>query len=357
MIYNLLSELQAKGEVDLIALSLNEGILSEKLRQRNVPTEVIPESGSSFLGVFIRALLFLRGRKIDLIHSHRYKENLLALFLAKATGVKRLVTTLHGLPEAPHAGYPQDRLGAKTRLDHRILKRNFTRVVAVSQEMKETLVHRYRFSEDRLAVIYNGIPLPASSEGRSGLDRAGIHIGTVGRMVPVKDFDLFLRVAAEVLKKDDRVRFSILGDGPLRGKLIQTAKELKIDPFVHFLSPRPDPSDFYRSLDLYLNTSLHEGIPISVLEAMACGKPVVASAVGGIPEILSHGRAGMLIDGRDPEGFARSCLRLIEDERLRDSMGEEARRRVASDFSGSKMAGHYSGLYLDLSRLTKESAR
>jgi glycosyltransferase involved in cell wall biosynthesis len=114
---------------------------------------------------------------------------------------------------------------------------------------------------------------------------------------------------------------------------------------VEFLAPRPDPFDYYRSLDLYLNTSVHEGLPLSVIEAMACGKPVVSAAVGGIPEIVADGEDGFLVEGRDPERFAEQCRALIRDAPLRRSMGEHAAASVHSSLSAEAMAQAYRRLY------------
>jgi len=347
MVFNLLNQLKDDQGLKIMALSLNEGTLTDKLRGAGVELYIIPEAAHSFLKIFLKALNLLKRRKIDVIHSHRYKENLLALLLAKTMGVKRLVSTLHGLAEPPVKQNRENSVHLKTKMDYFLLKHYFSRVVAVSHEMKKVLVKKYRFKEEMVDVIYNGISLPSGTPSpRPANDR--IHIGTVGRMVPVKDFDLFLEVAAEVVRENDRVRFSILGDGPLKQHLVETAKELKISKYVDFLSPIPDPFPYYQSLDLYLNTSLHEGIPLTILEAMACGKPVVAPNVGGLPEIISHGEHGLLVPGREPKGFVNSCLTIVQDRNLRITMGESALKRVASRFSSFQMAESYRQSYLQL---------
>ncbi len=401
MVYNLLSKLKEEQSLKIIALSLNEGILAGKLRDAGIETYVIPETHNSFAKTLLKAFNLLKGRGIDIIHSHRYKENLLALILAKTIGVKKLITTMHGLSEPPSTSalaltstlplplpsssslsllststlaLSSNSVGLKTRIDYFMLKHFFTHVVAVSQEMKKTLIERYRFNSDKVEVIYNGIPLSVLNLNLNlslALDlnlksNAAFHIGTVGRMVQVKDYNLFLEIAAEIKKKvtskseiqnpqsairnsqSESVRFSILGDGPLKNKLTQKAKDLKIQNCVEFLSPMPDPFPYYQSLDLYLNTSLHEGIPLSILEAMACEKPVVAPKVGGIPEIISDGENGILVESRDAQKFANSCLRLMQDKDMRFTMGKNASKRIATYFSNSKMAGCYQKLYLEL---------
>lgn len=347
MVFHLLNALQREPGMKIIALSLNDGTLARKLQDAKIETYVIPEADHSFVGIVLNAYRILKGRRIDAIHSHRNKENLLASLLARLIGTKRLVSTLHGLPETPlRAKKGGKGISVKAKVDYFLLRHLFSDIVAVSQEMKEVLAQKYRFKPEKIDVIYNGIPtLPAGvvSPGNTVADL--FHIGTVGRMVPVKDFDLFLRVAAEIRKETHRVRFSILGDGPLKESLIRKVEELNLNGEVEFLAPMVDPGPYYRSLDLYLNTSLHEGIPLSILEAMASGRPVVAPRVGGIPEIITHAESGFLIEGRNPNAFARCCLRLQNENKLRAEIGGNASNRVLACFSETKMAGAYRELY------------
>lgn len=349
MIFNLIRRFTADPSLKLIALSLNEGILSTRLKDAGVETYVISEASHSFLKIVSNAVHLLKGRKIDIIHSHRYKENLLGLILAKAIGVNSLMASLHGLSEPlPHAQNGRSLISLKTKIDYYILNHFFTRLVAVSQEMKKVLVQKYGFRQEKLDVVYNGIPLPSHTQLSNHYGRDYYHIGTVGRMVPVKDFNLFLDVAADVMKQTDKVRFSILGDGEQKSELIQKAKDLKIINNVEFLAPRPDPLSYYLSLDLYLNTSLHEGIPLSILEVMACGKPVVAPKVGGIPEIISHEEDGLLVEGRSPREFAQSCLRVMRDGGFRASVVGKAFTRVSTKFSDDQMSQSYRRIYQEL---------
>ena len=311
---------------------------------------MIPESEHPFPAIFLKALKLFRSKRITLIHSHRYKENLLALLLAKSMAVKRLVATLHGLAE-PAVGRNSSKppITLKARLDYCLLKHAFTRVVAVSQEMQTAVIQLYAFSTPQVELIYNGIRLPKCPQPAGERTRHGhFHIGTVGRVVPVKDFDLFLDIAAGVKRQVSSVRFSILGDGPMKDHLISRVKQLQLEDGVEFLPAHPDPSGYYQSLDLYLNTSRHEGLPLSILEAMACGKPVVAPQVGGIPEIISHGENGWLVETREPQAFVQACLRLMHHNALRSCMGMHAAQAIACRFSDARMAASYLKLYRNL---------
>jgi glycosyltransferase involved in cell wall biosynthesis len=296
-----------------------------------------------------QAVRRLAGRRIDILHSHRYKENVLAWLVARRLGITSVVTTIHGVSEATTEGRVE-RWWAPCRrwVDYTLLKRRFSAAVAVSEEMKRVLVDRYGLPEHKMRVIRNGGRFPVAGPVTHGPDCGG-HLGTVSRLVPVKGLDLFLDVAAMVARISPAARFSILGDGPLRESLERKAEDLGLAGRVQFLAPRPDPFPYYRSLDVYLNTSLHEGLPLSVVEAMACGLPIVSAAVGGIPEIVEHGRHGYLVRGRDARVFAEHCLSLLQDEPGRRAMGERASATAHAQLSAPAMAASYRDLYETLS--------
>lgn len=345
VIFNLLERLRHDPGLRVIAVALNEGVLTERLREAGVTTHVIPESRHGIFGIARRAARLLRPEGVTVLHGHRYKENLLAWLLARRLGVRELVTTIHGMPESPdNQGAAVQAVSWMRRLDLLLVNRCFSMTVAVSDEMKRALIGRYGFRDARVRVIRNGGRFPAPAPATAP-DLGTFHIGTVGRLVPIKGLDLFLEVAAELRRRTPQVRFSILGDGPLRDELGRQAVRLGIADCVEFLAPRPDPFGYYHSLDLYLNTSVHEGLPLSIVEAMACGKAIVSAAVGGIPEIVAHGEHGFLVEGRDPGRFAERCLTLMRDNRLRRAMGQDAAIAARSGLSAEAMARQYRRLY------------
>lgn len=345
-IYNLLNRLRHDPEWGLVVLAFNEGTLTARLRHLGIETHVIAEARTSFPGMCLAAHRLLKSRMVEMVHSHGYKEDLLALLVGRSLRVRRLASTLHGLSEPQVRGTL--RAQATTRLDYVVLRRFFDRVIAVSEEMKQVLVKAHRFPESRVDVIHNGVPLPMTAPPPARAP-AVVHIGSVGRLVPVKRFHLFLDVAARVRQQMDGVRFSILGDGPLRAELLARMRRLNLTDCVEILPPHPDPIPYYQSLDIYLNTSLHEGLPLGVLEAMACAKPPVAPRVGGIPEVITHGAQGLLVDASGAEDYARACMSLVTNGEMRAAMGESARKRVATHFSDRQMAEAYRRCYLELS--------
>lgn len=349
MIFNLFRELKDRQGLTMIALALNDGLLASKLRAIGIETHVLPESGRSFPGLCRDAIRLFRHRSIDIVHAHRYKENLLAWIVAKALGVSSRFSTIHGMPEW-HGQHKQARIQALASLNLCLLKRGFSKTVAVSHEIERTLHDDYGFPRNQLAVIHNGVPLPqidGTSVKQCGTDRNGktLTIGTIGRLVPVKGFDLFLDIAAQVLKEVESAKFAIVGDGPEKENLERLMTARGLHGHLDFLPFCPDPSIYYRSFDVFLNTSFHEGIPLTILEAMAWAKPVIAAKVGGIPEIIDHEESGILVEGRAPSSFARWCVKLANDEVLRTRLGTQARGVIAARFSVEGMADSYAALY------------
>jgi len=346
VVANLLEQLAADPAVEPIAVGLNDGVLIRRLAARGVETHVLAEGAQGFTRLALDCARRLRGRRIDLVHAHRYKENLLAAVVARMLHIPRTVTTVHGVPEVSPRAPLRSRL--VTAIDRFNVRASFDAVVAVSAQMRSVLLERFGVRPDRLRLIYNGIEMPEHCKPLEQESRTAVHIGTVGGMVPVKGYRLFLELAADLHRRRADVRFSILGDGPMLAELTAEAARLGISDCIAFLPPQRDPQRYYRGLDIYVNTSLHEGLPLSVLEAMACGTPIVAAEVGGIPEVVRHGEHGFLIPGRDARAFAACCERLIEDRELRRAMGASARARVAEAFGRERMAASYRALYEEL---------
>jgi len=240
----------------------------------------------------------------------------------------------------------------KAKMDYFVMKIFFTRVIAVSREMQKVLTNQYGFKEEQVTVIHNGIEIPQctqlANQPVNQSDDHFFHIGTAGRLTPVKDYSFFLDVAAEIRKKRKDIRFYILGDGPLKGDLHKKMLELSLDDCVDFLEPVTDPFPFYQSLDLYLNTSSHEGVPMAILEAMICGLIVVAPKVGGIPEIIKHNQCGVLFNERAPSETAGICVQLLDNVYTRTEMGRMAKKKIQDSFSASVMADSYVRQYMSL---------
>jgi len=343
MAYHLLKQLRESKDVDLFVILLNHGKLAGEVEKLGVPLAVLDEKQLSSPRMFQQIRRFLDRHAPHVVHSHRYKENFIAYLCSRAHKGTRLVSTQHGMPEL---------IGRNASLKYRLIARvnffllahSFHKIVAVSDDIKRTLTNEWGFSDAQVETIPNGIPIEAP---RHGPDGEGFVIGSCGRLVPVKDFPFMVEIAREVARSTDNVRFELAGDGPERESIRHLIEKYGLEKHFLLRDYVEDVASFYSGLDLYLNTSLHEGIPMSVLEAMGHSIPVIASDVGGMDEILENGVEGYLIKGREPKAFADRCLELFRNERLRTEMAEATRVKVTQKFSVDRMAERYHRLYLD----------
>lgn len=344
MVGHLLTQLARQTDIELTAICLNEGQLSEVLRSADVEVCVVPEESLAFPRIAMAALGTLKGRPAHVLHSHRYKEHLLGTAMAAFLG-SRLVATVHGLPEPSRTRQPGFAL--QHRIADRLLRHRFDEVVAVSDALRTALIAQRGLAASKIRVVPNGIPIVA--EHVIQLPRPEVrHIGSVGRLVPVKRFDLFLEMAAAIRRVRPEMRFSILGAGPDEALLKSRAEGLGLSAHFSIEPPVQEPWRYYGSLDLYVNTSESEGLPLSILEAMTMCIPVVASAVGGIPEVITNGVDGFLIDSSTAGDYAARCLQLIADRDERARVGIRARDRVGTSYSAHEMAARYCQMYSEL---------
>lgn len=341
VVYHLSRGLKALG-VDTSVITFNEGRLQESLQEDDIDVSVIDERTHALprLALKIRRHMLKTGPTI--LHSHGYKENMAAFAASRLIPSARLVATLHGWPEV----YGR-RLDLKYRvLNHMnlsVISRFFDRLVCVSEDVKGILVQKHGKAGKKAAVIRNGIDVDAGAAGRKRGEK--FVIGSCGRFVPVKDYPFLVAVAASIRERSGNVLFRLAGDGPEFDPVRELVRINKLEDVFFCLGTVDEMESFYRGLDLYINTSLHEGIPVSVLEAMLHGLPVVAPRVGGLCEVVTDGIDGYLIDERDPSRYGDRCLELMEDFELYDSMSRAAVMKVKTLFSAERMARDYLALY------------
>jgi glycosyltransferase involved in cell wall biosynthesis len=342
MACHLLKGLLKYRDLEITAILLNDGRLADELRKSGISVFVAAEEKKSLLQIYLDIRKIVTKKRPDIIHSHRYKENILA-YLASKTGKNiRLVATQHGMPEMFEGnGNLKPRL--ISRLNFFLLSQSFRNVVTVSQDMQKTFIQHYGFKESKVAVIHNGIEIDNTSQGARR--RGDFVIGSSGRFFPVKDYPLMVEIARMVMEKVNNICFELAGDGPERAKIQRLVKKYGLEEKFILRGFVDDIFHFYQGLDLYLCTSLHEGIPMSVLEAMGHGLPVIAPKVGGLEEILEDGVQGYLVEGRNPIDYAEKCIKIFQNGDMRDKMRMAGRDKVAKDFSIDQMAQKYYQLY------------
>jgi glycosyltransferase involved in cell wall biosynthesis len=339
---NLLKQLKYYEDMDTSVIIFNDGKLADGLRSIGVNTHVIDEKRHSFCQILHQTWGLIGSIHTDIIHSHRYKENILAYLLSQRCSGIKLVSTQHGLPEL-FSNKKSITQQIKIKINFIILSRYF-RTVAVSEDICNTLIKRYGFRKDRVEVIHNGFEIPEYFPPQAG--ERPFTIGTSGRMFPVKDYPLMVEIARSVSADSEKnIQFVLAGDGPERLSIAALLVKHGLDSNFKLRGHVDDMNLFYQGLDIYVNTSIHEGIPMTILEALGHGLPVVAPAIGGIMEIVEDGKEGFLIKSRDPNEFAEKCILLKNDKALRKKMSSAARSKAEAFFSAERMAEKYYKLY------------
>jgi glycosyltransferase involved in cell wall biosynthesis len=344
MAYHLLNGLKSYGDLSITAIILNEGRLVEEIHKLGIRVHVVNESKTSFLNLFKIIKEILVQSPPNLIHSHRYKENFLAYLTSRSIPGIKLIGTQHGMPEVYGGNYTlKQRIITKCNFFG--LSLFFNRTVAVSEDIQEAFSKQFGFRESKISMIHNGIKIPGFIPERENKEK--FVIGSAGRLCQVKGYRFMIEIAKAVKEETKHIKFHLAGEGPERAKLQALIQQYSLNETFVLQGHLDDMLPFYRSLDLYLNTSVHEGIPMSILEAMAHGLPVVAPNVGGISEIINNGEDGYLIEKRDPKAFAEKCFLLYKNKQLRQRMAQAAREKIVKSFSVENMAAQYHELYLN----------
>ncbi len=349
----LLQALSGRTRLEIVAILLNEGRLAEVLRDSGIEVAVIPETRHGFLEILGQATSYLQSRNIHVVHSHRYKENLLGALLARRCRIPFVVRTEHGRPE-PFHGVRMWKHQILQMVDRGLAAWGTDYVVSVSGELKRHL-SRY-VAPGRIAVIPNALDAErvhssfSVSEAKLRLSIPEEHpvIGFAGRLVPVKRLDLFLAAAQEIADRVSNCMFVIAGEGSERVRLQQIASASGLADRVLFLGQRSDIYDVLRAFDIFVLSSDHEGLPMVLLEALSTGIAVVARSVGGIPEVIEHGVSGLLLDSADPRLLAGACVQLLENPALRTRLGRAGAARVAAHFAVEPTADQVCHLYESL---------
>lgn len=345
MILNLAPPLQRLGCESLVGVFYNthrpNTELAEQARRHGLPVVMIPCRGRADRAALRAIEDSMREHHIELIHTHGYKADLYGYTAAKNLGIP-ILATCHNWPDK---NLP---LWVYSVLDRWMLRR-FPQIVAVSEGVRSAL-RRFGVPQSRIAIIGNGIdfktfcaaPPSLAVEIRKG-DR--LTVGLVGRLVPAKGPDYFLRAARDVLQRFPNTLFVFVGEGPERRRLEALARELEIEHSVLFAGQRNDMPGVYNSLDVLALPSITEGMPMTILEGLAAKRAVVATRVGAVPDLIEHERTGLLVEPRDVRGLCEALERLLSDAVLRQRLGEAGQALVRQRYSAEAMAQNYLGLY------------
>jgi glycosyltransferase involved in cell wall biosynthesis len=336
----------SEREGDLHDLAESNGVRC--VRVKGLGREVRPWADLLVLGRLYRAI---REFRPAIVHTHTAKAGFVGRVAARLAGVPVVVHTFHGHVLRGYFGAIKT---AFYRWLERALARRSNVLLAVSDAVKNDLVALRVAPADKIRVMPLGLPLaPLTGDLPRGRLRSAHAvpedaplIGVVGRLVPIKDIGTFLEAAARLRPRLPAAHFAIVGDGELRHELAARTEQLGLGGRVHFYGWRREMGEVYGDLDLVVNCSRNEGTPVALIEAMAAGRPVVATAVGGTPDLLGGGQRGVLIPAGDPDALAtaiETALRAPAPNRL-----DEAQRYVLAHHSVDRLLADVDGLYRQL---------
>jgi glycosyltransferase involved in cell wall biosynthesis len=328
------------------------GTLGERLRDEGFPVTVLGRRPGLDLGCARRLAGLLRRERVDVVHAHQYTP-----FFYGITA--RLLCRRPPVLFTEHGRWFPDFRRPKRVIANRVLLERRDRIVGVGEAVRQALIRNEGIPERRVSVIYNGVDLSTfdrDGQGRAearralGLGEDELVIMQVARLDALKDHPTAIRTLARVARRRPEARLVLVGEGPEEATIRALVREHGLDERVRLLGLRTDVPRLLPAADLFLLTSVSEGIPVTLIEAMAAALPIVSTRVGGVGEVVEDGRTGLLAPSGDDEALAESILRLAADPSGRELMGRLGRERAGVLFSEEAMHASYGRLYEEMAR-------
>jgi glycosyltransferase involved in cell wall biosynthesis len=306
----------------------------------------------------IRLARLIRKVRPHILHTHTAKAGAVGRFAALLAGDARPPVVVHTFHGHVLRGYFDPVRARAFRQLERTLARSTTALVAVSPQVRDDLVELDVAPATRFAVVRLGIELDqrvaSGSNGRGetrrvlGIGEGPFTVGWIGRMTGIKRTDDVLLAFKSLRERGIDARLCLVGDGPDRDQVERRAHELGVMKETLFLGYQEQVSSFFSAFDVFILPSANEGTPVTAIEALAAGKPVVATRVGGIPDVVRDGEDGFLVAPGDVEALAERLAQLATDPQLRERMGEAARARVRERYSVERLVDDVDRLYRSL---------
>jgi len=342
-----LAKLADRTSITPAVICLNQkGALAEELEGRGIRVTALGKKPGFDPAIILGLSREVRRMGPDILSTHLWTSNFWGRIAGLLCRVPVIVATEHNLPHSRRFHH---------YLADYLLAALTNRVIAVSESVEKAFRRKLPGLGRKIVVIRNGIPVEefedasgTSIKGELGLGESEPIVATIGRLVEQKGVTYLIQAAPEILNHYPAARFVVAGDGPLRPALEKEAKALGVVSSFLFLGTRKDVPDILGSTDIVAVPSLYEGLPLSVLEAMAAGKPIAATRVPGITEVVEDGREALLVPPGQPEALAEAIVRLLGDAALGRLLAKNARERVRREFAVERMVSETESLYLRL---------
>ncbi len=338
-----------RQQFDVSVWCLEEGgAIADELREKGVDVRVLDLPTYHRPGNVVKLARLLRREKVQILHTHEYFANTMGRLAAVLAGTPRRFAHIQN-----SHWRPAERKGRHYLID-RILSRTCDRVIACSEMARRYQIEVERIHPDRVVMVPNcaDARIFDPSVAHPGIRRefgfkdSEILIASVARLTEVKGHQFLLDAAVPIFEAFPACRILIVGDGPERPYLERQARALALEDRIHFLGTRQDIPNILASIDLFVQPTLvREGLPLAITEAMASGKPVVATDVGGVSEAVRHGETGILVPPGDAEALAEGILSLLGDPEQRHGLAAAGRRLCLEQFSIETVIKKIEALY------------
>ena len=333
-------------DLDYQVVCLAEGgVFEPVIRAMGVPVTILGKRRGIDLRLVWRLWRWLRNSKPQIVHTHLFTADTWGRLVARLAGVPLVFSTVHSVNSWQ---------GRVHRLVDLTLALFTTRLIACTAQVAEKLHNQDGIDAGRIVTLANGVDLqrfadvtPVDIERELGASGGGPWLAVLGRLEPVKGQAYLLECLALLRDQGIEFRCVLIGDGPERESLVEKVTRLQLADRVHLAGFRDEVPAWLAAIDVLVMPSRWEGLPMALLEAMALGKPVVAHAVGGIPDVLRDGQEGLLVPPHHPQQMMQALARLLGDTALRAQMGANALSRVRSHYSAEALARAYEKLYRD----------
>ncbi len=330
-----------------------EGDMTYYAKERGIEPIIIPELGRSLnpvrdIRTLWRVYQLIKEMKPDVVHTHAAKAGFVGRLAAWLAGVPVIVHTFHG---HVFRGYFSP---SKTQFFiflERMTARMSDTIITLSDGLRRELAEEYHITrKGRITVLPLGLDLGVfiKMARKSGMFRKEYNIpadapliGIVGRITPIKNHPLFLKAAVEIRKQLPTARFVIVGDGETRAEIEALVDQLGLREAVIFAGWQKDLAHIYSDLDVLVISSVNEGTPVTVIEALSAGCPVVATAVGGLPDLLDHGKLGRLVNDQEPASLAKAIVEVV----AKPPDGIEAQALMVDRYGIDRLVKDLDGLY------------
>lgn len=353
----LLAMVRAYAEAhEVSVVYFTHGPLYEDVEALGVKVHRISTMGIKDPRVLPRLVSLMNQEKPDVVHTHLSKSDFGGIMAATLANVPARVSSIHNVDPWREKWYLNAFMRQWMASCHMM--------IAVTEDVRKYVIETTRYPEDKLVTIANGIDtkrfdpntVQALDKTEWGIEADSLTVGMIGRLEEQKGHHILLKTAAIVTKTVPNARFVIVGDGPLRANLEKQRDDLGLQGKVVFTGILRDIPGVLATLDVVTFSSLWEGLPVALLEAMSMAKPMVSTAVGGIPDVIVEGENGMLVPKENPQALADKLTQVLQDKALADKLGTAARQTIEERYSSDSMHQQILELYQSILEKSKQPA-